>query len=70
MKGEAGTLNNIGGAYFRLEDYNQALKWYEQALEIQQDIGVKPDEAVSLGNLGITYSRLGNHARALDFYQR
>ena len=67
---EAVCLSNIGDVYASLEDYPQALDYYQQSLAIARD-KVYPDlEASNLVNIGNVYHSLGNYPQALDYYQQ
>jgi tetratricopeptide (TPR) repeat protein len=50
--------------------YQLAIDFYQQSLEIQREIGDRQDEAASLGNLGNAYESLGEYQRAIDFQQQ
>ncbi len=54
---KAATLNNIGSAYERKGAYDQALKYYKEALEIRKStIGHNhPNTATSLNNIGSAF---------------
>ncbi len=70
--GLAASLDNIGNAYGKLGDYQQALDYQQQALAIAKAVLPKqhPDLAISLTNVGATYGNLGNHQQALDYQQQ
>ena len=69
-QGEAASLGNLGLAYYSLGEYDRAIEFHQQSLNINQEIGNRQGEAQSLGNLGITYSSLGEYGRAIDFFQQ
>ncbi len=58
-------LRHICGSEFR-----KALKSWQQALVIYQQIGPRLGEALSLGNMGRAYANLGNYHKAIDHYQK
>lgn len=67
---EASLLNNIGSVYSNLGDYEVALQFHQQALEIARKTGNLGLKKKALNNVGQIYSSLGEYALALDFYQQ
>jgi len=67
-RGEAVTLNNIGGVYFDLGEKQQALKFFNESLPLRRAVGDKRGEATTLNNIGLVYSDLGDKQQALKFY--
>lgn len=69
--GEAQTLNNIGVIYAHLNQYQNALNSYEQALAIVRTLCCyRGDEAAILNNLSSLYFSLNQPEQALDFAQK
>ena len=66
----AAVCNNLGSAYQSLGQYQRAINFHQQSLEIEREIGDRGSEANSLGNLGIAYKSLGRYQRAIDFHQQ
>jgi tetratricopeptide (TPR) repeat protein len=62
--------NDLGVVYQSLGQYQEALNFYRQSLEIQREIGNCNGEANSLGNLGNLYNSLGQYQEARNFYQQ
>jgi tetratricopeptide (TPR) repeat protein len=60
----------LGGTYQSLGEYQRAINFQQQSLEIQRELGNRQGEANSLGNLGGTYQSLGEYQRAIDFQQQ
>ena len=54
----------LGLAYFRIHDYDESLKNYEQALKLN------PYTSVTYGNMGIIYFQKGDLQKALELYQK
>ena len=76
-RGEAATLNNIGGVYDGLGEKQKALDYYNQALPIRRAVGDsealrrnRRGEAATLNNIGAVYHSLGEKQKALDFYNQ
>jgi len=63
-------LNNIGSIYRGLGDYSKALSYYEQSLQISQELGGRSDEANALSNIGLVHQDLNDYAKALPYYQK
>ena len=71
-------LTSLGNAYYSLGQYQRAIEFYQQSLEIKREIGDSPEERLrqrngegrSLGNLGSAYNSLGQYQRAIEFYQQ
>ena len=69
-QGEAGALGNIGLIYSDKGDLDNALKYHQQALVINKDIGYKQGEAGNLGNIGVIYRIKGDLDNALKYHQQ
>ncbi|UXE64561.1 MAG: tetratricopeptide repeat protein [Woronichinia naegeliana WA131] len=63
-------LTSLGNAYFSLGEYQRAIAFHQQSLEIERKIGNKKGEAASLGGLGNAYRSLGEYQRAIAFHQQ
>ncbi len=62
-------LMSLGNAYDALGEYQRAIDFHQQSLEISRNIGDRNDDGNSLGNLGNAYDSLGEYQRAIDFHQ-
>ncbi|MDT9298605.1 MAG: tetratricopeptide repeat protein, partial [Arthrospira platensis PCC 7345] len=58
-RGEATTLNNIGGVYGAIGEPQEALTYYQQALTIRREVRDRAGEATTLNNIGLVYSAIG-----------
>lgn len=71
--GIADCKGSIGGALESLAQYDQAEKFYREALDIRKSL---PNTVLSKGlheslsDLGRLYSDMGEYAKALDYYQQ
>jgi tetratricopeptide (TPR) repeat protein len=61
-------LNNIGTAYLTKGQYEDALTYYQQALQLRQKLNVADDVAETLRNLAVTDTKLGQYDPALAQY--
>jgi tetratricopeptide (TPR) repeat protein len=65
----ANLLTKLGNLYSDLGDTGKALKYHEQVLELDRQLGYKQGEASDLGNIGLIYSDLGQPQKALTYLQ-
>ncbi|BAY16432.1 hypothetical protein NIES21_22600 [Anabaenopsis circularis NIES-21] len=63
-------LTSLGNAYNSLGEYQRAIEFHQQCLEISREIGDRNGVGSSLNNLGNAYNSLGEYQRAIDFYQQ
>jgi adenylate cyclase len=64
------SLNNIGICYFYLNNYREAIPWFEKALEEDRKTGIIENIATRYNNLGLAYKKLGTYDRAADYYKK
>ncbi len=70
IKGEAKAINNIGVGYYYLGDFEQAIRYLKESLEIRLEIDDKIEIITALNNLGIVYEDHSKYEIALDYYLR
>ncbi len=63
-------LTSLGIAYDCLGQYQHAIKFHQQSLDIARKIGDRNDEGSCLNNLGNAYYSLGQYQQAIEFYQQ
>ncbi|MEH2151736.1 tetratricopeptide repeat protein, partial [Nostoc sp.] len=63
-------LTNLGNAYLLLGQYQQAIEFHQQCLNIAREIGDRNTQGKSLANLGNAYNSLGQYERAIEFFQQ
>jgi tetratricopeptide (TPR) repeat protein len=68
LKGEL--LNNIAGIYRARGDYDTALRYLEQSLAIQQQIGDRSGEGTNLNNISQIYHAKGDYNTALRYLEQ
>ncbi|MBR9845750.1 MAG: tetratricopeptide repeat protein [Algicola sp.] len=62
-----GINNHLGRVYTELKDYDSALKYFNKALELQQD----PERLNSiLNNIGLIYYKQANYQKALEAFTK
>jgi tetratricopeptide (TPR) repeat protein len=64
------SLTSLGNAYDSLGQYEKAIAFYQQSLDIAKEIGHIQEESNSLDNLGLAYNSLGQYERAIAFHQQ
>ncbi|MFB8792018.1 MAG: tetratricopeptide repeat protein [Potamolinea sp.] len=66
----AASLTSLGNAYDSQGQYQQAIDYHQQSLEIEREIGNRRGIAISLNNLGNAYNSQGQYQQAIDYYQQ
>ncbi len=68
----AASYNNIGNVYDSLGKCEEALEYYQKALEIDIKVSGQdhPDVASSIKNIGIVYHNKGDRAAATEMYTK
>ncbi len=61
-------LLSIGRAHYLLGEYRSSLRYYQDALNVAEEIGEKGFIADSLNNIGVLYYVWGEHDLALEYY--
>ena len=61
-------LNNIGLIYDARGEYDSALEYYTQALDILEKLGDLKKKASVLNNIGLIYDYRGEYDSALEYY--
>jgi CHAT domain-containing protein/Tfp pilus assembly protein PilF len=69
-RNEAQRLNELGIQLLSKGQFREALKTFQQALDIFREIGERPGEGATLSNIGAVYSNLGQYPQALKNYQQ
>jgi tetratricopeptide (TPR) repeat protein len=64
------SLISLGNAYNSLGQYERAIAFFQQSLDIFKEIGDIQGESISLIGLGNAYNSLGQYERAIAFYQQ
>lgn len=63
-------LGNIGLAYWAVGEFQQAISFFEQALQLAEKIGDLRHQGIWAGDLGNAYASLGEHEKAIHFHQQ
>lgn len=69
LSGQGNALGNLGIVYFSQGDYQQAIKYNQQRLEIAQKIGDRPGQMKAMGNLGNAYHQLEKEDKAIEYLE-
>ena len=64
------TLSNIGLIYTNLKNTEEALRYYQECIEMDKRlyVGDNHDTAISLSNIGSIYQKIGNKQEALKYF--
>ncbi|MFN8359548.1 MAG: tetratricopeptide repeat-containing sensor histidine kinase [Candidatus Kapaibacterium sp.] len=62
--------SHLGNVYADLSNFPQAVDYYQQALTINQALGIKVETARNLGNMGLAYAEMLDYLNALKYYQQ
>lgn len=66
-EGEAAALNNIAGIYRQKGDYDKALEYYRQALDLIKD---DKEKATAYNNIASVYLDKGDYSKAIEYFQK
>jgi tetratricopeptide (TPR) repeat protein len=69
-RGIAGSLANVGNAYYEKADYDSALFYHLKSLRVKEELGDSAGVALCYNNIGNTYKRLGDTDLALDYFSK
>jgi CHAT domain-containing protein/Tfp pilus assembly protein PilF len=69
QENEANTFYNLGGLYSFLGRVPEAVKCFQEAIELRRALGNKNSLAFALNNLGQAYSNVGEFQAALKSFQ-
>ena len=67
---KANILTELGTIFYYLGEINKALKYYEKALELHEELSRKEGMAVVLGNIGVIYKIKGELDKAQEYYEK
>jgi tetratricopeptide (TPR) repeat protein len=67
---EGGYLIQLGLAYHNSGQVHQAIKLYEKAQAIFQEIGDPENECNALDKLGLAYQRLSHYRQSIDYHEQ
>ena len=63
-------FNQMGNAYFYLQDYLKALEYHKKDLELSEEFGDESGKAKACGNIGNTLQLLGDYDEAILYSLR
>jgi adenylate cyclase len=61
---------NIGFCYYKMNNYAEAIEWFQKALELQREKGDLESVASTLNNIGLNYKMRGNYDKAIEYYEQ
>jgi tetratricopeptide (TPR) repeat protein len=63
---DASLFNNLANIYSDLKQYDKALDYYRQYLDVARALGSGKDETIALTNMGTVYTELNEGKKALE----
>ncbi|MCQ0015606.1 tetratricopeptide repeat protein [Actinomadura madurae] len=69
-RSEGWSLHGLGYAHHGLHDFDQAVTYYREALDVFREIGDRPGQGETLYNLGQAHLHLGRADAARDCWMR
>ena len=69
-RGLSDAVGNTGGWHLLHGNYGEALRYYQQALEIDEKLKLKPSIAIDLENIGLALTGLGRSRESLETLDR
>lgn len=63
------STNFMGETYIKLNDYKQAIAYFNESLNISKEINYTKGVGRAAKNLSASYKQQGNNAKALEFYE-
>ncbi len=69
LKGQGESLNNLSLGYMGLKNWNQALRYLEQAVQLKAQANDHSQMTVILNNIGHCYMNLNQHEKALQYFE-
>ena len=67
---ESRLLSELGSVHFQRGQYEKAIAFHQQAMDINWEIGNRPGQCANLGCLGLAHTRLGQHQEALEYHSQ
>ncbi|RZB32909.1 MAG: hypothetical protein AEth_00255 [Candidatus Argoarchaeum ethanivorans] len=66
---DSGILTTLGNEAYYLGQMDNALEYFKEALEIDEELKDKRGKATDLNNIGIVYQNWGKPEKALEYYK-
>ena len=66
--GEGQALGNLGLAYYSLGQYQTAIDYHQQDLDIAREIGDRSGEAIAWFNFGLALEKVKQKSAAIEAY--
>ncbi|MDR2119137.1 MAG: ATP-binding protein [Tannerellaceae bacterium] len=62
----------LGYGYSQFAEYDQSLKWYRKALDIQEKVSgaSHPDTAITYNNIALVYHGQGEYGQAMEWHRK
>ena len=67
-RGLASACNNVGVGYYQQNKYDEAINWYQKAIEVHKKNNNYTGEGHVLSNIGLIYWKQGQLSTAVEYY--
>ncbi len=68
--GISACLTNLANTYNEIKEYDKAIRYHEQALELKMEMGDNLGEARVLNNLGVVYNNMEQYPTAENYFNQ
>jgi len=65
-----GYYEKIGLCYYKLDNYSEAIYWFQKTADFLREQGDLESVASILNNIGLNYKMLGNYDKAIEYYEQ
>ncbi|MCK4475700.1 MAG: tetratricopeptide repeat protein [Methanophagales archaeon] len=69
IKIKSDILGELGGISYYSGELDEALEYHEEALKLDEELGIKEGIAANLGSIGIVYRGKGELEKALEYHE-
>jgi adenylate cyclase len=66
----ASCYKKIAICYYKLDNYAEAIDWFQKALDLHREMGDLEAVATTLNNIGLNYKMRGNYDKAIEYYEQ
>ncbi|MCK5599099.1 tetratricopeptide repeat protein [bacterium] len=70
LQGLNAAYDDIGSIYRKLHKFKPSLSYFLKSLDLDEQLGMFREQAITLNNIGTLYHEHGRHEEALEYYKR
>lgn len=67
---EADAMSGLGTVYYHMGDYNTAMRYHQNDLQIAEELSMSNLQSRACGNLGTVHEALGNFEQAVRYQEQ